>query len=70
MIFTNQWVRGDGLPVRRALTRSNHVPVERGNEEVSVEPQVFEVLRFLIGNRQRVISRDDLHFFPEPFRRP
>ena len=32
----------------------------RGGEEVSVEPQVFDVLKFLIENRERVVSRDDL----------
>lgn len=32
----------------------------RGNEEVSVQPQVFEVLRCLIENRERVVSKDDL----------
>ena len=32
----------------------------RGAERVSVEPQVFEVLRYLISNRGRVVSKDDL----------
>lgn len=34
--------------------------LKRGDEEVPVEPQVFSVLRFLIENRERVVSKDDL----------
>jgi formylglycine-generating enzyme required for sulfatase activity len=32
----------------------------RGTETVSVEPQVFDLLVYLIRNRERVVSRDDL----------
>ena len=32
----------------------------RGNELLSVEPQVFDLLQFLIRNRDRVVSKDDL----------
>jgi TolB-like protein len=34
--------------------------LRRGNELLAVEPQVFDVLRFLIANRDRVVSNDDL----------
>ena len=34
--------------------------LRRGDEKVSVEPQVFDVLKFLIENHQRVVSKDDL----------
>ena len=39
-------------PDRRELTR--------GAVPLSVEPQVFDLLEFLIRNRERVVSRDDL----------
>jgi pimeloyl-ACP methyl ester carboxylesterase/DNA-binding winged helix-turn-helix (wHTH) protein len=31
-----------------------------GGTLIAIEPQVFDLLRFLIGNRDRVVSRDDL----------
>jgi TolB-like protein/Flp pilus assembly protein TadD len=34
--------------------------LRRGHELVSVEPQVFDLLQYLIGNRDRVVSKDDL----------
>ena len=34
--------------------------LRRGNELVAIEPQVFDVLQFLIANRDRVVSNDDL----------
>ena len=34
--------------------------LRRGGELVAVEPQVFDLLRFLIEQRARVVSRDDL----------
>jgi DNA-binding winged helix-turn-helix (wHTH) protein len=34
--------------------------LRRGSEIVPVEPQVFDLLAFLIGNRDRVVSKDDL----------
>jgi TolB-like protein len=32
----------------------------RGGEAVAVEPQVFDLLVYLVGNRDRVVSKDDL----------
>ena len=34
--------------------------LRRGTDAISVEPQVFDLLVFLIQNRDRVVSRDDL----------
>jgi TolB-like protein len=34
--------------------------LRRGNELISVEPQVFDLLQYLIRNRERVVSKDDL----------
>jgi adenylate cyclase len=34
--------------------------LRRGALPVAVEPQVFDLLEFLIGNRHRVVSKDDL----------
>ena len=34
--------------------------LRRGNELLSVEPQVFDLLQYLIRNRDRVVSKDDL----------
>ena len=34
--------------------------LRRGSEIVAVDPQVFDVLEFLITNRERVVSNDDL----------
>ena len=34
--------------------------LKRADQEVSVEPQVFDVLKYLIENRERVVSKDDL----------
>ena len=34
--------------------------LSRGTELVAVEPQVFDLLVYLIGNRERVVSKDDL----------
>lgn len=34
--------------------------LRRGGEPVAIEPQVFDLLDFLIRNRDRVVSRDDL----------
>ena len=31
-----------------------------GAEVVSIAPQVFDLLAYLIGNRERVVSKDDL----------
>ena len=32
----------------------------RGSESIAVEPQVFDLLVFLVENRDRVVSKDDL----------
>ncbi len=34
--------------------------LRRGGEQVAVEPQVFDLLVYLVQNRDRVVSRDDL----------
>ena len=34
--------------------------LRRGNELLSIEPQVFDLLQYLIRNRDRVVSKDDL----------
>ena len=34
--------------------------LRRGTDTVAVEPQVFDVLEFLIRARDKVVSRDDL----------
>src|SRR5436305_3760462 len=39
-------------PDRRELRRGAHL--------IAVEPQVFDLLEYLIHNRERVVSRDDL----------
>jgi DNA-binding winged helix-turn-helix (wHTH) protein len=38
----------------------NRCELKRGDTIIAVEPQVFDVLVYLIENRQRVVSRDDL----------
>ena len=45
---------------------SNHVldagvrELTRGGQNVAVEPQVFDLLLYLVQNRERVVSKDDL----------
>ena len=34
--------------------------LRRGSALLPVEPQVFDLLAFLVGNRDRVVSRDDM----------
>src|SRR5262245_9391114 len=34
--------------------------LRRGSELIEIEPQVFDLLVYLIRNRQRVVSKDDL----------
>src|SRR5262245_21269865 len=34
--------------------------LRRGNDVVPVEPQVFDLLEYLLRHRERVVSRDDL----------
>ena len=34
--------------------------LRRGSDLIAVEPQVFDLLLFLVQNRERVVSKDDL----------
>jgi DNA-binding winged helix-turn-helix (wHTH) protein/alpha-beta hydrolase superfamily lysophospholipase len=34
--------------------------LSRGSEQIAVEPQVFDLLLYLVQNRERVVSKDDL----------
>ena len=34
--------------------------LRRGAEPIAVEPQVFDLLIYLVQNRDRVVSKDDL----------
>ena len=34
--------------------------LRRGNQLIAIEPQVFDVLIYLVENRDRVVSKDDL----------
>jgi DNA-binding winged helix-turn-helix (wHTH) protein len=34
--------------------------LHRGTDAVSIKPQVFDLLEYLIRNRERVVSKDDL----------
>ena len=34
--------------------------LRRGPEPISLEPQVFDLLVYLVRNRERVVSKDDL----------
>ena len=34
--------------------------LHRGTDAVSITPQVFDLLDYLIRNRERVVSKDDL----------
>ena len=49
-----QFVFGDYVldPDRRELTR--------GSEAIAIGPQVFDLLVYLVQNRERVVSKDDL----------
>ena len=39
---------------------SDRRELRRGSEPIPVEPQVFDVLVYLLENRDRVVSKDDL----------
>ena len=57
------WLRG--FVVVRFLFEDHEVDlhlhqVRRGGEPIPVEPQVFDLLVYLIRNRHRVVSKDDL----------
>src|SRR6266576_3061136 len=55
--------RGSGM---MQFSFTNHVldvglrELTRGGESVAVEPQVFDLLIYLVENRERVVSKDDL----------
>jgi DNA-binding winged helix-turn-helix (wHTH) protein len=34
--------------------------LRRGNSPIAVQPQVFDLLEYLIANRDRVVSKDDI----------
>jgi DNA-binding winged helix-turn-helix (wHTH) protein len=34
--------------------------LRRGTDVIAVAPKVFDLLDYLIGNRERVVSKDDL----------
>ena len=34
--------------------------LRRGGERIALEPQVFDLLVYLVRNRERVVSKDDL----------
>jgi DNA-binding winged helix-turn-helix (wHTH) protein len=34
--------------------------LRRGADAISLQPQVFDLLEYLIRNRERVVSKDDL----------
>ena len=34
--------------------------LRRDGELITVEPQIFDLLQYLIANRERVVSKDDL----------
>src|SRR2546423_14361696 len=34
--------------------------LHRGSAQIAVEPQVFDLLIYLVQNRERVVSKDDL----------
>ena len=38
----------------------NRRELRRGDSLIAIEPQVFDLLVFLIRTRERVVSRDDL----------
>jgi len=61
------WVRSTGHGDSRVQFHfSNHVldtavrELTRGGQNVAVEPQVFDLLVYLVENRDRVVSKDDL----------
>jgi DNA-binding winged helix-turn-helix (wHTH) protein len=55
----------EGIGILRCLFQ-DHVfdtdlrELRRGTEVVSIAPQVFDLLDYLIRNRERVVSKDDL----------
>jgi DNA-binding winged helix-turn-helix (wHTH) protein len=38
----------------------SRVELRRSGERIRVEPQVFEVLAFLVGHRDRVVTKEEL----------
>ena len=39
---------------------SDRQELHRGSVQIDIEPQVFDILLFLVRSRDRVISKDDL----------
>jgi len=48
------------MPLRTSYSTPTKRELRRGADVVSVAPQVFDVLDYLIRNRERVVSKDDL----------
>ena len=46
--------------VEKIMVDTNQYRLFRDDEQVDVEPQVFDMLVFLIENRDRVVSRSEL----------
>src|SRR3984885_733308 len=53
---------GDGVRVLFAdhVLDTDRRELRRGAESIAVEPQVFDLLVYLVENRDRVVSKDDL----------
>jgi DNA-binding winged helix-turn-helix (wHTH) protein/pimeloyl-ACP methyl ester carboxylesterase len=67
LIFAEQVVplRWDGVPLLALLFGDMVLDSERrelrsGSALIPIEPQVFDLLQFLVRNRDRVVSKDDL----------
>src|SRR5678816_3754418 len=60
------WTRACGSEHQMQFLFSNHVldtslrELRRGSEAIDVEPQVLDLLIYLMENRDRVVSKDDL----------
>ena len=54
--------RARWAPIRcgAVLSRESDCELRRGTDLVSLEPQVFDLLEYLLRNRERVVSKDDL----------
>ena len=53
-IYVMRWVFGD------CILDEERRELRRGGASAAVEPQVFDLLIYLIRNRERVISKEDL----------
>ena len=45
------------------------VELRKGDERIPLEPQVFDVLAYLVANRHRLVPKDELleHIWPEKY---